>query len=607
MRTLVDSPWFAALTTVTALAAGAVVFAVPAAGGWPLLAVAVLWLPVALSGQWPLPRTPLLAWMALFVAAGVVGARNGFNSAEAHAKLWLMVSAAATGLTLLRSARRAPWTVMTMLALLSPAAAAYYFLTHDWTALPAKVALFDQIGRRWMALRPDLGLPANHPNIMAGIMAIFLPLLVAVAVQARRSRRVVGLLVMVPALLLSVLGVVMATSRGAWVALALTLALWLAWRWSGYVASATRLSAATVMTIVVLVVGVQAVVFLFVVPGGVIGLLDRLPGPPNAGSRLHLLESSLSLLRTYWPVGAGLATFPGLYSYYIKISPFFLLTHAHNLYLAIWLELGVAGFVALLGTVLTTVRALQRGRPVDGMDSAESILLRTALAAALSVTLLHSVVDDVLFASGGLLFFFAVPATAVGQFARRRRRRPWRRTAPVLAVLAAAMLVAVALPPSRAFLAAAWDANRTAVALAHTELTGFGPGSRTRWDEGHNRAEMVAHAPAFAAVLTHRPDSVTAHLHLGRIAMVERDFTTAIAHLEQARAAAPGHPGVTQLLGYAALWAGDLDQAQQWLRADEQTTRELNAYARIWRAEGRADLAEQAARAINRLRRSPSD
>ena len=74
-------------------------------------------------------------------------------------------------------------------------------------------------------------------------------------------------------------------------------------------------------------------------------------------SRAELLGRSAYFLVDYPITGAGLASFPGLYSQYILVIPHFYFTNSYNLFLDVAIEQGVTAgsiFIILyLGSVFT--------------------------------------------------------------------------------------------------------------------------------------------------------------------------------------------------------------------------------------------------------------
>ena len=68
-------------------------------------------------------------------------------------------------------------------------------------------------------------------------------------------------------------------------------------------------------------------------------------------SRAELLGRGAYFLVDYPITGAGLTSFPGLYSQYMLVIPYFYFTNSHNLFLDVAIEQGVTAGVNLYRSV----------------------------------------------------------------------------------------------------------------------------------------------------------------------------------------------------------------------------------------------------------------
>jgi len=85
---------------------------------------------------------------------------------------------------------------------------------------------------------------------------------------------------------------------------------------------------------------------------GIDALLGGIPASQSVVSRSELLRQGLGLVRDYIFTGSGLGVFPMVLSTYALMMNVLFLTHAHNLFLQIWIEQGLLGFVALMWLVV---------------------------------------------------------------------------------------------------------------------------------------------------------------------------------------------------------------------------------------------------------------
>lgn len=246
-----------------------------------------------------------------------------------------------------------------------------------------------------------VGFFANR-NHLASLLALSLPLAIAwtAAPHAReldgglyRLRVVAG----AGLCLLLLLGLAITLSRAGVVLgmLALAIVLPLLWRLrSGR--GVRRISAGALLLAAVLVVQFA-----------LLGLLRRFETDPLADGRRVYAENTLRAASGYAPLGSGLGTFRQAYPPVEAADPrgpgSTIANHAHNDYVELWLEAGwivAPAALALLGTLGWAAWQALRGAADD-----HERLARGAVVVALSVPLLHSLVDYPLRTSAHLAAF----------------------------------------------------------------------------------------------------------------------------------------------------------------------------------------------------------
>lgn len=323
-----------------------------------------------------------------------------------------------------------------------------------------------------------------HPNELAGLITLFLPLAAALALRGWRTRLAsprqfitwLGLTLFLAGCLL------LTQSRTSLVAVAVALVL--VCLLSGR--RGWNLLAVGVIGVVValLVIGATRTMDVFIYAGA--NSWASVIGP-----RMRLWEQAWFALREFWPLGMGLGVFytiaPHLFpqvplSEAVQLPP--AAADAHNLYLQTALDFGLPGlllFLLILVLALAQLARLLRRGGARGLSRAWVI---GALGAAVAY-LLYSVTDAVAFGSlSGVAFWFwlgmvmattadkrgrqAVPATLNG------RLQKWLqslRAAP--ATIAALLLAGTTLllfpiwqAPSRAVFANGYAAQRAAVVLS---------------------------------------------------------------------------------------------------------------------------------------------
>lgn len=541
-------------------------------------------------------RTALDLPLLLFLISSLMGVWAAYDRSAALDKLWLLIGALLL-FYLLAWQRPAQFRLLALLCgALGLGVALFFLLTHDWEASPAKFALVGALAQRLVAIRPQSGLQPLHPNVAGGLMAILAPYQIALALRWARQRRLAPLIVAALALSITLVSLFLTSSRGAMLALAAGLALWLFWQLAQRQrALLARYSRPIAVALLLLALAAAALL----TSGGwgwqVARLLDRLPGPASAVSRAQLAAHTLDLIADFPFTGGGLASFPGLYSRYILDIPYFFLPNGHNILLDVALEQGVAGALAFLLVVLTTFWLLLGFTPAA--EDASSQLWQRHLAGATLASfvalLLHGMVEDTVYGSIALPLLFMAPAFAIALTHNPQtasdRLWAWDRR-HLLAMLAGALIFlgAMALPQGRAH----WAANLGAVQMARADLAGFPTKGWVHIEENEQIQRAAGH---FQIALQRDPQQRTALHRLGLLALERNDFTQAVAFLQRAHALDPAHLGIRKALGYSYLWTGELQQAHNYLQTAPFVNQELDAYIAWWQQRGQHQLAGNAA------------
>jgi hypothetical protein len=332
-------------------------------------------------------------------------------------------------------------------------------------------------------------------------------------------------------------------------------------------------------------------------------LVNQLPGPSSVDSRAELVRDTLYLIGDFPLFGAGLSSFPGLYSHYILVLPNFILGHSHNLFLDIALEQGplglLSGISVIVGSLLLLLRYESGERRIRHFS-----LLRWAVASSLFVLLLHGLIDDPLYGSRAVLFLFLMPGLAVAiarphsrennDIPHKKLGKTTRLTPQMYAAVAAVIVIFCALIAIlyRNTLLSAWYSNLGAVEMARVELANW---PTDQWDDGRNVASLAPAEGLFNQSLALNPANVTAHYRLGLIAMLRRDYQSAVGHLDAASLLKPNNQGIQKSLGYSYAWIGEFDHALAKLQTISEARQEMNVYVYWWDIQGRHDLSEYAA------------
>jgi len=639
-------PWLATLELLLAAAAGALWYL---QGGWvwyhgswpgprPLILLGLVWvLRLARSlgtpeGRRQLRPSVFTVPLLLFLATAAVSYWAAYDREIALAKVWLFIGA--LGLYWAMAGQPDLPRIYAALAIWAGfciVLTAYFFLTFDWSAYAPKIPALTALGAAISARLPSLAARHLNPDVVAGLLSVTLPLTVPlIALLGRRdvpglgpgfgrtTRRLLGALGVV-ALGAGALCVLLTVSRGAYVALAATAVLWLAWwlltRWR---VPRPRL----VLTALILAGGLVAAALAALSLNGTLHpdphlgeALGRLSAPSveaALANRWRILRLGALLVRDTPFTGIGLGMFEMHFSVYALLIHVGYIEHSHNLLLDLAIEQGLPGAITYLALVATALLWRPHGpRNADrGLTPDPWSLPRLAALASLSTTLIHGILDDTLYGSRGILLLFLPFGLLVA--AGRRVEQPRRQRRPVLAraaLWAAGLTVLLAggiiglRGHAGAPLRAEWAANLGAIAQARVELNvydqaHFSDPTMSEVRRHEDLSEAMAH---FERALALDPLNATARERLTAIALARGDYEAGLVHMQTLWDAGPPDPSqrdrVTRLLYSDALVdAGRVEEAativqglefakdrllgQSWARQHESGDAERAAYAR---------------------------
>jgi O-antigen ligase len=572
---LLEPVWvlMALLTFAAATGTGAAIM------GLGLLALSFLqrW---AFAGRFSRPTPFDLPW-ALLLAGGLVGLGVAYDPGLG----WpvLLTLAGCIALYYVAANARKPEVLAQMAVLAGMAVALYFLAQYRYIPHTGKNGLLARLGGVISGPFPRLGSWEPFSNGVATLLEGLIPLGVAL-VAARRAG--VWRALSAVAVALMALAVVVAASRGAWVALTVAGVVWAA-------------SRRRVTFIALLGIAILAAAGL----GGYLLLAENaaLEGVPVVGpvlyglfarpDRLAVYRGSLRLIQDFPFTGIGPGTvFGPIYSRYVLLIPHVFLTYSHNLYLTVWLGHGLLGILGLVGIAAALIYSVARehriGKP--------SPLFQAAWVGALAV-FVHGLFDARQYVDGWSawpLFFLPGLVVATGAAGKERvtRSAPSRRWAWVaLGVLAVVGLFFWRPLGGMAF------ANAGALRQAGAELV-------SDLSEQERTIRLRAAVSSYERALKLDADNRTAHLRLGNLAVAAGRYEEGVAHLEVAWRAAPEDPTACKALGLAYAWLGRIDEAAELLRDAKDIVAELNTWGYWHGSEGRGQVAMNAYRTSLALR-----
>ena len=376
-----------------------------------------------------LARTPLDLPLALFLVSALIGVWASYDSANSWSRFGLIILAVAIYyLVVWSSSTRiigslADWQIGSLsswivwLLLIGSVTLAVYFVTqHDYSSGPYKFEPIVQVGLLVNGLSPQVPAPRLHPNNAAGILEIGVPVGFALALHSVRVRAWTKFALAAVLTLIICLGVLMTASRGAWLAIGAVAfgAALIRFRPRDY---APFLLPASLIVLSSLVIGALRFGDLTGFQAG--SPWARLLGQNYDTPRVELYRQVWNLMRDYTFTGAGLGTFPMVYSTYALLIDVPYIPHAQNLFLQIWFEQGLLGIAAFVWLVLAFyVWAWRRRNQLNWLTKGG--------VAATTVMLLHGLTDAPFwYSKWSLLLLFMPIALAIGgQSSVRRGKEP---------------------------------------------------------------------------------------------------------------------------------------------------------------------------------------
>ena len=507
------------------LAGWAVWYGDPSAGGSVAVAAAPVLLS-ALSGRFPFRRTPLDLGLLAFMGTAAMGLwaahdRSGVRAvwpglAPAGWQAWwgLLLAVLLYSTLVNISIPRAQRWLLALWAGAGAGGALWFAAAQNWLQEPAKLRAVTRLGIALQALLPRLPGEWLNTNVVAGVLAVLAPSSLGLALGAwggecRRpwAWRAWGWITG----LVTGLGILLTTSRGAWLAIAVSLALAATWWLAGRgVRGRRQLLCAGGAVLLVLAVAALA---LALWPALCAAVCEYAAITDRAG----IFGQALLLVRDYPLTGLGLGGFALQHSSYALLIHVPIHAYAHSLYLDLALGQGVVGLLAALGVLAA---ALILGLWALARATRPSPLLGAGLL-SLVVMLVHGTVDDPLYVSRAMpLLWMPAGLVVAGTHGLRlalgdtlRAAIGWS-LAGVIFFLAAGCAL---WPPLRAL----WWANLGAVRQAQIELGAYDyrNHSRLSLDDVRRRADLSGAVHPFQHALALQGDQVTARTRLAAIAL----------------------------------------------------------------------------------------
>ena len=247
----------------------------------------------------------------------------------------------------------------------------------------------------------------GNPNVLGQYLILLIPMALSYVATRRKKMGRLGFI----AAVMMILALVFTFSRGAWLGVMIAVAIFVV-IYNKRVLKALPLFAVAIPLIVFLIPDV--IVERFASIGNV--------ADGSTAYRLNIWEGVLEMIKAHWITGVGFgeSAFEHTYQMY-AIGNTVTAQHAHSLYLQILSTLGVVGFAAFIGIVISLIRLVLDG--FFGMYKCKSGTILLGYGAGIVAFLICGMTDLVWYNNRVALFFWIIIGLMVSR--SRTYNREW--------------------------------------------------------------------------------------------------------------------------------------------------------------------------------------
>ena len=283
MQQLVSNRWFSLADLILVLACAAVLYFWPQLGGWPIIIALLPWLVRLASGKYILERTFFVFPLALFILTAGMGVWAAYDQPAAWEKFWIIIVGAALFAALVSQPKANLGVVAGLVGIMGVIIAIIFSLNHDWNTPATDLGAINRAGEWIMAVRPSIGILALPQNFVGGVLAMLAPIPFAYGVSKWKKEKYAQAIILFSMVVLILIGMILTSSRGAWLALFLALLVWVLWRVSINLSRRINQPYWLFYLLLLLLILLPVIWIASTAPEGIIGLANRAPGLPSGG------------------------------------------------------------------------------------------------------------------------------------------------------------------------------------------------------------------------------------------------------------------------------------------------------------------------------------
>ncbi len=364
------------------------------------LCAAVFCVHVIADKDFRFAKNPMNLFVVFFALALLWGCVNSFAVFASVSQVAVHLSFILFYFVVVNTIRtKKQWSALIKLFLLSAFVVALYGVMQNFMGVQGSESWLDE--DMFEGIRVRVYSFFNNPNVLGEFLVLSIPLTAAMLWGKMKGehKTLFGFI------LLSMAACMIFTwSRGAWLGVFFACALFF-----------------VIMDKRWVFLGVLALLLLplLMVLSGNTTILERLLSVGNTADtstayRVSIWQASVQMIRDFWVSGIGIGSeaFKSVYPVYSLAGADFAL-HSHNLYLQVWVEMGIVGIVALLSMVLMFVKQVFSNAVIGIHRTDSHAKLVIALGAGVLGFLLQGLTDYVWYNYKILMIFWIFLALGI--------------------------------------------------------------------------------------------------------------------------------------------------------------------------------------------------
>lgn len=380
--------------------------------GLSLLCTFVFCIHVVVRKDHAFCKTPMYAPVVFFIIALLWGCMNSFSFTTSVSQVAVHISFILFYFVIVNTIQtKQQWMALVKLFLVSAFFVALYGVVQNFTGVQSTESWVDE--EMFADIKVRVYSFFNNPNVLGEFLVMTIPMTVALIWgKAKNMHKALYTFV-----LISMIACMIFTwSRGAWLGVFLACALFFVImdkRW-----------------VLVGILGLMLLPVLLVISGNT-AILERLFSIGNTADtstayRVSIWQAAIHIIRDYWlcGIGVGSEAYKSVYPVYALSGADFAL-HSHNLYLQIWVEMGIVGIVSLFSVIISFIKEVFSESVIQLRKKDNAAKLVIALGAGLIGYMFQGLTDYVWYNYKILMIYWIILALGIsGKQILTRPKKP---------------------------------------------------------------------------------------------------------------------------------------------------------------------------------------